>query len=304
MLRPLSLIFACAPIALPALTLDFPATATMAMEETRALDSTAIATGPASGEAAAMLRPRGEVTLQAWRIDTAGLTTLQILAPLAQQLRDAGFETLLECVARTCGGFDFRYALEILPAPDMYVSLGDYRYLSARKDEEVLSILVSRSSRAGFVQITRIGPPAVDGALAVSTRSPVAPDGPIGDFATTLDARGRVILSDLAFETGSSNLGPGEFASLRALADYLVAAPDRRVALVGHTDATGSLEGNIALSRRRARSVLDRLVSAYGVNPAQLAAEGMGYLAPTASNLTDIGREANRRVEVILTSTD
>ena len=45
-------------------------------------------------------------------------------------------------------------------------------------------------------------------------------------------------------------------------------------------------------------------MSDYGVPRRQLEAEGMGYLAPIASNLTEDGREANRRVEVIVTSTD
>jgi OOP family OmpA-OmpF porin len=76
------------------------------------------------------------------------------------------------------------------------------------------------------------------------------------------------------------------------------------VALVGHTDSSGTLGGNIALSKQRAGSVLERLVSDYGANRRQLEAEGMGYLSPIANNLTETGREANRRVEVIITSSE
>ncbi|MDP5359491.1 MAG: OmpA family protein, partial [Paracoccaceae bacterium] len=94
-----------------------------------------------------------------------------------------------------------------------------------------------------------------------------------------------------------------DYGSLRDLADYLLLHPDRTVALVGHTDSAGSLATNIALSKRRAGSVLERLVTVYGVARRQLEAEGMGYLAPVSSNLTEAGREANRRVEVIITST-
>ena len=73
-----------------------------------------------------------------------------------------------------------------------------------------------------------------------------------------------------------------------------------RVALVGHTDAQGSLDANIALSKRRAQAVADRLVAGHGVARAQLQAEGMGWLAPVATNLTPEGREANRRVEAVV----
>jgi OOP family OmpA-OmpF porin len=50
--------------------------------------------------------------------------------------------------------------------------------------------------------------------------------------------------------------------------------------------------------------VLERLAGQYGVARSQLEAEGMGYLAPVATNLTPEGREVNRRVEVILLSTE
>jgi len=49
---------------------------------------------------------------------------------------------------------------------------------------------------------------------------------------------------------------------------------------------------------------LERLVSVFDVPRSQLEAEGVGYLTPIATNLTDKGREQNRRVEVILTSTE
>ncbi len=93
------------------------------------------------------------------------------------------------------------------------------------------------------------------------------------------------------------------FDSLRQLSDYLKERPDARIALVGHTDAVGALDSNIALSRRRAASVVRRLVDKYGVPRTQITADGVGYLAPRASNQTDAGRALNRRVEVILTST-
>ena len=84
----------------------------------------------------------------------------------------------------------------------------------------------------------------------------------------------------------------------------LKAEPDLRVALVGHTDAVGSLDANTALSRRRAEAVRDRLVQSYDVAPGRVEAQGAGYLAPRASNLTEAGREQNRRVEVVVLSAE
>jgi len=124
------------------------------------------------------------------------------------------------------------------------------------------------------------------------------------DFGKQLEIAGHVILSDLVFDTGSAELGEGPFDSLAKLADYLRANPTRRIALVGHTDAVGGLDGNIALSKRRAASVRARMTNTLGVPEAQLVAEGVGFLAPVANNLSGAGREANRRVEAVLISTE
>jgi len=73
-----------------------------------------------------------------------------------------------------------------------------------------------------------------------------------------------------------------------------------RIALVGHTDTVGGLQGNIALSRERAQAVRQRLIDDYDIAPERVEAEGTGYLAPLATNRTAEGREANRRVEAVL----
>jgi len=72
---------------------------------------------------------------------------------------------------------------------------------------------------------------------------------------------------------------------------------------VGHTDNSGSLAANVALSKDRAAAVRKRLIEKLGVPAEQLTAEGAGWLSPRTSNLTPEGREKNRRVEAVLAST-
>jgi outer membrane protein OmpA-like peptidoglycan-associated protein len=309
------------PVAAGAQGLEMPPGAELTHQQTLPLDSYALPLAPFAEGALPALGMEGAVTRQAWRVAAAEPDTLRIIAPLREQLLAQGFEPLLECDTESCGGFDFRFATPVLPAPEMFVDLGDFRFLSAIRPagaggDEAVSLLVSRSVGAGYVQIVRVSPegsvpPGADAAPGAppADTAPVGPalsappGGPDG-FAARLEAQGHVVLADLTFETGSSQLGPGPYASLAALADYLRANPDRTVALVGHTDAEGSLDANIALSRRRAASVLERLVSDHGIPRRQMDAQGMGYLAPVMSNLTPAGREANRRVEVIVTSTE
>ncbi len=144
-------------------------------------------------------------------------------------------------------------------------------------------------------QSTTSGKPATSGSAQPQTNQPLI---------TRLQENGHAVLLDLTFETGSSSLGEGTFASLEALAGFLRSDPSLRVALVGHTDATGALDTNVALSKRRAASVLERLVEAYGIARSQLEAQGMGYLSPITTNRSAEGREQNRRVEAVLLNTD
>lgn len=296
------------PLALPAVTLEFPGNATLTTEQVSPVGRYDMPTGPWSETGMPVLSGEGETRQQAWRIDAAGLTTQQILRPLRTQLEEAGFEILFQCRTEGCGGYDFRFATSVLPAPDMYVDLGDFLFLAAERPDpdgaELISLFISRSSQAGFVQVSRVGPATNDLATSGGERVRAVQAGPVRDFASQLETDGHVILSDLTFETGSAQLQAGAFESLQQLADYLLANPERAIALVGHTDAVGSLDGNITLSRRRAGSVLERLATDYGVPRRQMEAQGMGYLSPIASNLTEEGRDANRRVEAIMTSTE
>ncbi|PIE14014.1 MAG: cell envelope biogenesis protein OmpA [Rhodobacterales bacterium] len=295
-----------------AIDLSLPSNARLLADQHSGLDSYALPIGAHDGDGVPTRVTEGSVSRQAWRIDAQGLTTLQLLTPLRNQLEETGYQILFECSDRDCGGFDFRFDIDVMPAPGMHVDLFDYRFLSAQKGNDFISLLISRTANSAFVQIIQARPkgtakPKTKGALPAATQSAtiaVAPDLSGLPVVLQLESRGHAVLADLTFQTGSSSLGEGPFASLAELAEYLKTDTTRKVALVGHTDAVGALSGNIVLSKRRAASVLERLVSAFGVGRGQLAAEGMGYLAPIATNLTLEGREANRRVEVILLNTN
>lgn len=236
----------------------------------------------------------GRVERRAWRLDRPGVATLELLAPLRDQIAAQGFRTLFECETRACGGFDFRFATEVLPEPDMHVDLGDFRFLSAVRGAEAIGLLVSRSAAAGFVQLTHVDP--------VDDPAPGRPADAAPDLVTRLVFEGTVALDELAFEAGSADLADGSYASLAALADWLAGNAARRIVLVGHTDAIGELDGNIELSRRRAEAVMDAMLKTYGAAAAQISAEGVGFLAPRASNRSEDGRARNRRVEAVVLS--
>lgn len=246
----------------------------------------------------------GSIRRQVLRLSQPDLTTLQLVQLLRGKLETDGYQPVFTCADASCGGFDFRFQLDLLPAPDMYVDLGDYRYLLMEKPggaPHKVALLASRSATAGFIHITEvfdanfpeIGPDT----------APTLITGENGLIQTLL-ASGHAVLADLDFVTGSADLGPSRYDSLEAISRWLETNPSARLVFVGHTDSVGSLEANTDLSERRAVSVVERLVSEFGANRAQLEAAGAGYLSPIATNLTEEGRAANRRVEIVLLSLD
>jgi OOP family OmpA-OmpF porin len=319
----LAVLVAC-PVHAVEAPLTFPAAAEVTASQTQPLTTYNLAIGPFR-DGSLQVRPvEGAVDQSAWRFGTEGQGTLEILAPLRQQLQEQGFTTLFECQSEGCGGYDFRYASDVLAEPDMHVDLGDFRYFAAEKTGAAgpvyVALLVSRSAHDGFVQMTRVGPEiAAPDALTTSTKSPqqLAPATPVAavapvtaapvtapsDMAGKLASGQPAVLDGLVFPSGSANLAAGDYPELVALADWLRADPARKALLVGHTDASGTQAANLRLSKARAESVRRWLIDTLSVTATQVSADGAGFLAPRASNATDEGRRQNRRVEVIATPT-
>lgn len=103
--------------------------------------------------------------------------------------------------------------------------------------------------------------------------------------------------SQTAFDTNSSAIKPGFHTTMDKLADVMVRYGKTTLTIVGHTDNVGSNEYNQQLSERRAHSVAQYLESRR-VDPMRLATAGKGESQPAASNSSESGRQANRRVEI------
>ncbi|WP_299744667.1 OmpA family protein [uncultured Tateyamaria sp.] len=284
-----------------ALQLELPSNARQTAARDSVLDRVSVATAPYADGQVAAERIDGPVQRRSYRIPSPGLTPLQILAPLRAQLADAGYDTLLDCDANACGGFDFRFGIDVLPAPNMYVNVRAYHFLSARhpRTGDAVWLLASTAPDAGYLQVVQVG---AQEAAVPTTPSPTAdiPVAPTANLGQSLLASGSAILRSLDFATGTTDLGEGRAPELEQIAQLMENRPNLRIAIVGHTDTVGGLEANIAISRARASAVRDRLIERYDVSPNRIEAGGMGYLSPVASNLTAAGREANRRVEVIV----
>ncbi len=133
------------------------------------------------------------------------------------------------------------------------------------------------------------------------------PDTPAG---TKVDASGcpiravfetgkrTLILEGVNFETNKAQLTPDSRAVLDKVAESLLAYPELRVEVQGHTDSRGSKALNTKLSQARAETVREYLISK-GVAASRLHAKGYGPSTPIADHKTEAGRAKNRRVELV-----
>jgi outer membrane protein OmpA-like peptidoglycan-associated protein len=109
--------------------------------------------------------------------------------------------------------------------------------------------------------------------------------------------------SGIMFDVNKASLKQASRDNLEKLAVILNKYEDTNILLEGHTDATGSDEYNLDLSRQRAQSVSNHLASV-GVNATRFTIMGYGESQPVGDNETDDGRQQNRRVEVAIYAND
>lgn len=297
---------ACLASALWAQEIALPEGATLIHDEAELAIRAVLPSGIAQDGIVPTEALEGDARHRVWRL-VPSYSIPSLLASLGPQFEAAGFSSFLTCETWDCGGYSFRLAMPDVDPPTMIVDLGRFGYIGAEDATgTALALILSTTRDASYVQLTTVTPagiaaPAVAGRVQTVAPDPLAalPED-LDGFEATLLTEGGIVLEDLRFEPGSATLAAGPFSTLAALAGFLRRNPTRQIVLVGHSDAQGSTAGNMALSKRRAEAVRARLLADFDVAGSQVQADGVGYLAPRASNDTEDGREANRRVEAVL----
>ncbi len=112
------------------------------------------------------------------------------------------------------------------------------------------------------------------------------------------DIGSRVILKNIFFDSGKSDIKPESISELDRIYQLLSGSPNLKVQINGHTDNVGDDNYNKVLSRKRAKSV-ERYLISYGIAADRLSSKGYGEEKPLVSNDDEIGgREINRRTEI------
>lgn len=250
----------------------------------------------------------GKVT-RIFYVAPAGKTGLEVYRNFESALKSSDFRVSYACEGEDgphgCGGHDFADYLinplfDVLHARNLMVDVldvvnGNVRYFSAHLDRAAgnvdVSVLVTQGDKtpAGvLLQIVEARSMATD---QVTVDAKAMGEG--------LARAGHVALYGIRFATDSTTLQKASDTTLEEMAKLLSAHPAMKVFIVGHTDNTGALSHNVALSQTRAEAVVKALVGRYHVRADRLAAKGLASYAPVASNADEAGKARNRRVELV-----
>ena len=119
------------------------------------------------------------------------------------------------------------------------------------------------------------------------------------EMAESIAASGSIALYGISFDFNKAEVRPESAETLAQIVRLLEADSGLRLLVVGHTDNAGSYAFNLDLSTRRARAVVQALVSGHKVAPQRLTPVGVSYACPVAPNDSEAGRARNRRVELV-----
>ena len=113
------------------------------------------------------------------------------------------------------------------------------------------------------------------------------------------------LADNMLYKSGSYEIGDRAGETLEKIAKIIMDYKDYDVLVEGNTDnvpiSQKNIRNNWDLSALRASSVVQALQNQYGVDPKRLSAAGRGEYNPIASNDTEVGKQRNRRTQIIIT---
>jgi OOP family OmpA-OmpF porin len=185
----------------------------------------------------------------------------------------------------------------------------DNMRLSQSRADGVVNYLASRGIARSRLQAVGYGEtrPVADNRTEVGKRLNRRIDAIIAcatDIEGIAPIPARVTMAmEMEFDTSQADVRPQYREELRKVANFLKANPGVTATVEGHTSnmqGTGTRAQAMQLSQRRAESVVNYLVTQFGVDRTRLSTEGFGATRRFAYNTSAEGQQENRRVNIIL----
>jgi OmpA-OmpF porin, OOP family len=247
------------------------------------------------------LQVEGKVTRLAYRAPE-GRSSLEVIRNHENALKAKGFEVKFSCSTGSCyldpsyaaGVSTLSWAVVTNGQPSFYLD-EPVRYSLLATEQPggtaYVSILVGTRSDATTAWIAVVEPKPLDGDKIVILKAP--------EIEKAIAGNGKVDIYGILFDFDKADVLAQSKPALDEIAKLLLARPQLKLQIVGHTDGKGGNDHNLSLSQRRAVSVVKVLQAAYGIEPSRLTSAGKGAAQPVAPNDTDFNRARNRRVELI-----
>ena len=251
----------------------------------------------------------GRTSTRLYRVPI-GSAPLEVFRNYSEGLQERSFKIDYECTGKSCGGGNAMMNFLTITqerkaelktsggkaANYAFAATKEQNYLAATgpKGERIVVFVgqhgtIIKELAGETIVFARVVQPAVLTDRLVDASA----------MAKEIERSGRIALRNIYFDTGKASLKTDSDAALSEIAKLLGAQSALSLYVVGHTDSTGQYEFNLNLSRARAASVVQALVSRHKIDPARLQAAGVGPLSPAASNLDESGQAENRRVELV-----
>ncbi|MCC7439619.1 MAG: OmpA family protein [Armatimonadetes bacterium] len=201
---------------------------------------------------------------------------------------------------------NYEYRNGVIPQGGMQRRVASFRWVESEANAEGRAVLVVNAegnrlngiwchgddlSRYGFWVFRRVQ-------QSVGTGGNMTEERAAAQLHQDIDTKGRAIIYGINFATGSADILPESEGTLRTIGRLLTDHPTLQLLIEGHTDNVGDRTDNQRLSQRRAESVRAHLIARHNIAPARLQAEGRGEAEPIGDNNFELGRAANRRVEL------
>lgn len=187
---------------------------------------------------------------------------------------------------------------------DKQVAIAEHRADTLNNRHQLENMKLERKSvqldvRAGEVEKSRaLAEAARQEAIEMAAKAAEL-QRQMAELQATQTERGIVLtLGDVLFDLNKATLKPGSQQKIAKVASFMSEYPDKNVVIEGHTDSTGEDNYNHTLSAQRAATVKLALVMG-GIEATRVVSRGLGETVPVASNDNSLGRQQNRRVEII-----
>jgi len=224
------------------------------------------------------------------------VSTLKIYRNYVAALTKQGFETVFSCQKDSCG--KKRKVLsqlgDLVSADRVYNFYRHPRYLLMKNTHDgqttYVAVFVGDHGAKTRTQLVVVRTEPLQKGLITSNSDQVTKQ---------LEQKGKASIYGIFFDYDKADIKAESNDALQVITEVLNKDKNLNIYVVGHTDDKGNANYNVKLSQRRAAAVVKALIKDFNIAPARLTAHGAGPFSPAATNRNDMGRQLNRRVELV-----